>query len=92
MLFDSDLSLHVCLFMHVTWHSSHHSLGCFWQLLICMSRSQSLDRGGFPVDQSCATAASWISSWPSGALSFQAPCSSLEFYFCNSWVLFVLFI
>jgi len=24
MLFDSDLSIHVCMFMHVTWHSSYY--------------------------------------------------------------------
>ena len=28
-LSDSDLSIHVYLFMHVTWHSSYHSLGSF---------------------------------------------------------------
>ena len=25
--FNLDLSIHVCLFMHATWHSPHHSLG-----------------------------------------------------------------
>jgi len=30
MLFDSDLSMHVCLSMRATWHSSHHLLGSFW--------------------------------------------------------------
>jgi len=27
ILFDSDLLIHVCLSMHVTWHSLYHSLG-----------------------------------------------------------------
>jgi len=27
---DSDLSIHVCLSLNATWHSSHHSLGSFW--------------------------------------------------------------
>ena len=26
-VYDSDLSIHVCLSMHATWHSHHHSLG-----------------------------------------------------------------
>jgi len=46
-----------------------------------------LDRDGLPGDQSCAVVASWINSWPSETLSFQALCSSLEFSFCNSWAL-----
>jgi len=25
--FDLNLSIHVCLSLHATWHSSHHSLG-----------------------------------------------------------------
>ena len=27
--YDSDLSIHVCLSLHATWHSSYHSLGSF---------------------------------------------------------------
>ena len=91
MLFDSDLSIHVCLSMYATWHSPHHSLGSS-DSLTCMFRSWSLDRGALPDDQSCAVVASWISSWPSRALSFQAPYSSLEFSFYNLWASFVLFI
>jgi len=37
--FDSDLSIHVCLSLHATWHSLHHSLGSFWLPWILMSRS-----------------------------------------------------
>ena len=41
MLFDSDLSMHVCLSMHTTWPSLHH-FGEFWLPWIRMSRSRSL--------------------------------------------------
>ena len=41
--FDSDLSIHVCLTLHATWHSPHHSLGSFWLSWILMSRSQRLE-------------------------------------------------
>ena len=34
--FDSNLFIHVCLSLHATWHSSHHSLGIFWLPWICM--------------------------------------------------------
>jgi len=44
MLFNSDLSLHVCLTLHATWHSSCYSLSCFWQPWIYISWSRSLDR------------------------------------------------
>ena len=40
--FDSDLSIHVCLSLHATWHSSHHSLGSFWLPWTCMFRFRSL--------------------------------------------------
>jgi len=40
--FDSNLSIHMCLSLHTTWHSSHHSLGTFWLPGICMSRFWSL--------------------------------------------------
>jgi len=36
--FDSDLSIHVCLSLHATWHLPHHSLGSFWLLWILMSK------------------------------------------------------
>jgi len=26
-VYDSDLSIHMCLFLHATWYSQHHSLG-----------------------------------------------------------------
>ena len=89
--FDLDLSIHACL--SLTPRSIHHTT-C-WEVLTpwtCMFRSWSLDHGGLPGDQSCVAVASWISSWPSLALSFQAPCSSLEFFFYNLWASFVLFI
>ena len=41
--FDSDLSIHVCLSQHATWHSSYHSLGSFRLPWICMSRSWSME-------------------------------------------------
>ena len=41
--FDSDLSIHVCLSLHATWHSLHHSLESFWLPWILMSRSRRLE-------------------------------------------------
>ena len=29
LTYDSNLSMHVCLYLHITWHSSYHSLGSF---------------------------------------------------------------
>ena len=43
MPFNLDLSIHVCLFMHANWYSSHNSLGCFQQPWTFMSRFQSLE-------------------------------------------------
>jgi len=83
LVYDSDLSIHVCLSMHATWHTHHHLLGssdshgssCLglgaWSLWILPD-----------VDHRCA-AEVWITGRPSRALSFQAPCASLEFSLCN---------
>jgi len=82
-VYDSDLSTHVCLSMHSTWHSHHHSLGssdypessCLplraWSVWI------------LPVADLRGATVAWISSRSSEALSFQAPCTSLEFSFCK---------
>jgi len=43
ILFYLDLSIHVCLSLHATWHLSHHSLGGFRLSWIRMSRFQSLE-------------------------------------------------
>ena len=90
--FDSDLSIHMLLTLHVTCHSSRHSLGSsdspgpacsdpgawsFWILLV--------------ANQKCSEEA-WIFGRPSGALSFQAPLLVSRVFFCNSWAYFVLFI
>jgi len=40
-VYDSNLSIHVCLFLHATWHSQHHSLGSSTPLIF-MSRFRSL--------------------------------------------------
>ena len=76
MLFDSKLSIHVCLSIHATWHSPHHSgSSCpdprawsLWTLPL--------------VDQIC-TAEAWIISRPSEALSFQTPFSASSFPFAT---------
>ena len=72
-VYDSDLSIHVCLFMHATWQSHRHSLGSSdspgssypglgaWSLWI------------LPVADQRGAAITWITSRPSWALSFQAP-------------------
>ena len=58
-------------------------IGGVWLPWTCMFRSWSLDRSGLLGAQSCLVIASLISCWPSWALSFQAPWSSLEFFFCT---------
>ena len=90
--YDSKLSIHVWLSLHATWHSSYHSLGCFWQPWTCISKFRSLELEDFPACWSECVVKAWIIGRPSRALSFQDPCSSLEFFFCNSWVSFLLFI
>ena len=90
--FDSDLLTHVCLSLHATWHSPYHSLGSFWLPWIFMFRSRSLKLVDLPVaDQRCAAEA-WIIGRPSRVLFFQAPWLAFEFFCCNSWTSFVLFI
>jgi len=89
-VYDSDLSIHVCLSLHTIWHSHYHSLGSsdspefscpdlrVWSLWILLV-----------ADQKCAAVA-WIISRPSIVLSFLIPYSALEFSFCNSGAPFVL--
>ena len=91
-VYDSNLSIHVCLFSHVTWHQHHHLLGSsdssgsscpglrVWSVWI------------LPVADQRSTAVAWIIGRPSRALSFQTPCASLEFSFCKLVAPFVLFI
>ena len=47
-IYKSDLSIHVCLFLHATWHSPYHSLGSFWLPWILMFRSRSLELADSP--------------------------------------------
>ena len=82
-VYDSDLSIQVCLSLHATWHSSYHLLGnsdspgssCpgigAWSLWI------------LPVGNQSSAVVVWIIDKPSEALSFRTPCSSLEFSFCK---------
>ena len=91
-VYGSDLSILMCLSMLAIWLLHHHSPGS--------SDSSGSSCPGFGawsmwipsvVDQSGAAVA-WISSRPSRASSFQAPCSALEFSCYDSEPPFVLFI
>ena len=66
--FDSDLSIHVCLSMHATWHLSYHSLGSFLTPLDL--HVQILDVGPWWTSyyQSGVAVAYWISDRLSGVL------------------------
>ena len=81
LLFDSDLSIHMCFPLHATWHSSYLSLGCFWQLQTGMPRFWSLELVNSQGCWSEYGMKAWIIGRQFGTLSFQAFCSSLEFPF-----------
>ena len=89
--FDLDLSIHVCLTMHATWHSPHYSLGSPDSPGPTCSDLRAWNLWILPVaDQICQGS---VDHWQTvGTPSFQAPCSSPECSFCNSWASFVLFI
>jgi len=57
--------------------------GEFWLPWILMSRSRSLELVDSPICWPEGAAVAWITGRPSRALSFQAPCASLEFSFCK---------
>jgi len=46
LLSNLDLSIHMYLFLHATWHSPGHSLGSFWLIWTCMFRFWSLELSG----------------------------------------------
>ena len=76
-----------------TWHPYYCSPGEFhWLPWILMSRFRSLERVDFPVTAQSSAAVAWISSRPSRASSFQAPCEPLEFSLCKLVSAFILFI
>ena len=78
-VYDTNLSIHVCLSMLAIWLSHHHSPGS--------SDSSGSSSPGFeawsvwilPVADQSGAAVAWISSRSSRALSFQTPYSALEF-------------
>ena len=91
-VYDSDLSIQVCLSMLATWHSYHHSPGSsVWLPWILMSKSWSLERVDSP---SC-----W-SEWRSDSVDLRQTVQSLFLtdpllvsrVFSHSWASFVLFI
>ena len=77
-VYDSDLSIHVCLSLYAISHSHHHLLGS------SDSPGSSCPGPGawgvwiLPVADRRSAAVAWISSRPSEALSFLAPCASLD--------------
>ena len=91
-VYNSNLSMHMCLSMLTTWHSRHHSpessdspgSSCpglrVWSVWILSVANQS------------GAVVAWISSRPSRAPSFRALCSVLEFSYYDSEPPFVLFI
>ena len=91
-VYGPDLSIHMCLSILAIWLSHHHSPGS--------SDSSGSSCPGFgawsmwilPVADQSGAAVAWISSKPSEALSFQAPCSVIEFSCYDSEPPFVLFI
>jgi len=91
MLFDSDLLIHVCLPLHATWHSPHHSLESFWLPWIVMSRSRSLELVNSPCCWSEMRSYSmdhWQAVW---GLILPGPPARLEFPFRDSWAPFAQF-
>ena len=77
--FDSNLSIHVCLTLHATWHSQHHSLGSYDSARSSCSGFGAWNLWILPVADQSGAAVAWIFSRPFRAPSFQAPCMPLEF-------------
>ena len=77
-VYDSDLSIHVCLSILAIWPLHHYSpgssdsSGCSCPGFGAWSMSE-LGARRIPVADLKSTAVAWISSRPSEALSFQAP-------------------
>jgi len=92
LVYDSDLSIHMCLPMHATWHSHHHSLGSSDSSGSSYPGLRACSVWILPVADLRRVAVAWISRRPSRAPFFQAPCSALEFFCYDSEPLFVLFI
>ena len=82
----------MCLSMLATWLSYHHSPGEFY-LTPLDPHVQVMELGACGFSQLLIRVEAWISSRPSEAPSFQAPCVPLEFSFCklvSACVLFIL--
>ena len=90
--FDLNLSIHMCLSMHATWRSHHHS-------------SESSDSPGsscpglgswsvwiLPVADQSDAALAWVSSRRPEPHPFRPSCTALEFFCYDSEPSFVLFI
>jgi len=87
-----DLSIHMCLSMHATWHSHHHSLRSSDSFGSSCPGLRACSVWIFPVADLRSATVAWISGRPSRAPSFQAPWSALEFSCYGSEPLFVLFV
>jgi len=70
--YDSNLSIHVCLSMHATWHSHHQSLGSFDSPGSLCPGLRAWSVRILPVADLRGAAVVWISSRPSEVISFQA--------------------
>ena len=79
------------LSLHAIWHSPYHSLGSFDFPESSCPGLRVWSLWTLPVADQSGTAEAWIIGRPSEALSFQAPCSALEFSCYNSEPPFVLF-
>ena len=90
MLFGLNLTIHMCLTMHATWLSPHHSLGSSDSLRPACS---DLKTCGFfwlliwDAQQNRESSAYCLEPYPSRPLW-----SSLKFSFCNLWASLVLLI
>ena len=91
-VYDSDLLIQMCLPMHATWHSHHHSLGSSDSSRSSCPRLRACSVWILPVIDLRSAAVAWISDRPSRAPFFQAPCLALEFFCYDSESLFVLHI
>ena len=87
-VYDSDLSIHVCLSLHATWHSPYHSLGISDSRGSSCSGLEAWSLWILAVADPNSAVVAWIIGILSETLSFQTPCSFLEFSLCNSWASF----
>ena len=81
--YDSVLSIHVCLSMHTTWRSHHHSSGTFDSPGFLCPSFGAWSMWIFPVADQSGAVEALIPSRPSRALSSQASCSVSSFL---SWL------